>query len=210
MLIIKRYRRYLNRVQTVWQSQRERENIVNMYCLYLLLKRKEELSRREVWVRPIFREERRLLQGLSDNLVIEMITEDEEKYFDFFRMNVQVFNELLDLLRPHITKQNAVRKPIPAKTRLEICIRYLATGDTPESLSYAFRVSPNTICKIISETCQAIWDVLVDIVFPQPTEEMWREKAEAFEEIANFPNCIGSVDGKHVTVQVSQKNFLYM
>ena len=177
-----------------------------MYCLYLLLKRKEELSKRPVWVRPIFREERRLFQGFSNNLVVEMIHQDEEKYLDFFGMNVQTFDDLFSLVEPHLSKQNTVRRSIPAKTRFEICIRHFASGDNPASLSYAFRVAHNTISKIISETCQVIWDVLSDIVFPKPTEEMWKEKAKVFEEIANFPNCIGSIDGKHVTVQVSKNN----
>lgn len=209
-LILRRYKRFLNSVHTPWQSKSESDKIIKMYCLYLLLKRKEEQAVRQFWVRPIFREERRILQGLSDNLIVEMRNIDPEKYFDFFRMDVETFNELLTLLEPHISKQTAVRRPIPAKTRLEICLRYLASGDNLSSLSYAFRVAQCTISKIIAETCQAIWDVLAERVFPTLTEEMWQQKAAEFEQLTNYPNCIGCIDGKHVTVQVSLNNLLYL
>ncbi|CAH1967708.1 unnamed protein product [Acanthoscelides obtectus] len=35
----------------------------------------------------------------------------------------------------------------------------------------------------------------------QPTENIWKKCAEEFENRWGFPNCIGSVDGKHVTIK---------
>lgn len=35
---------------------------------------------------------------------------------------------------------------------------------------------------------------------PQPSTQMWLEIANKFETYANFPNCIGAVDGKHIRV----------
>ncbi|XP_032685708.1 protein ANTAGONIST OF LIKE HETEROCHROMATIN PROTEIN 1-like isoform X2 [Odontomachus brunneus] len=69
------------------------------------------------------------------------------------------------------------------------------------SISYAFRVGHNTVSKIISEICEVIWDTLKDMVFLKPTEDNWRRIASEFEEKCNFPNCIGAIDGKHVTLQ---------
>lgn len=33
---------------------------------------------------------------------------------------------------------------------------------------------------------------------PTPTTELWEFIASHFEEVANFPHCIGAVDGKHI------------
>lgn len=36
---------------------------------------------------------------------------------------------------------------------------------------------------------------------PTPTEEMWKKIATDYQEMWNFPNCIGALDGKHVVIQ---------
>lgn len=41
---------------------------------------------------------------------------------------------------------------------------------------------------------------------PEPTEEIWKKSAEGFETVWNFPNCIGSIDGKHVTIKCPNKS----
>lgn len=71
-----------------------------------------------------------------------------------------------------------------------------------KSLSYMFRVGHNTISKIVSETCEAIWIVLKDEVFVQLTKEAWKKIATGFEDKWNFPHCLGSIDGKHIVIQV--------
>ena len=49
-------------------------------------------------IRPKFREERRLMQGASDNLVREMEDTDVEKYFNYFRMPFETFQKLLTII----------------------------------------------------------------------------------------------------------------
>ncbi|XP_025161387.1 protein ALP1-like [Harpegnathos saltator] len=123
---------------------------------------------------------------------------DTEKFFEYMRMDIDTFNELLKLIHKNIMKQNVVRTPISASTRLEICLRYLASGDSISSLSFAFRVGTSTVSNIVAETCQAIWNILKDIIFPECTEDMWIQKVKEFQDMWDFPNCIGAVDGKHV------------
>lgn len=38
------------------------------------------------------------------------------------------------------------------------------------------------------------------IFMPVPTQESWKTIAAQFEENWHFPNCCGSLDGKHVTI----------
>lgn len=58
----------------------------------------------------------------------------------------------------------------------------------------------STVSKIVNSVCTAIWVVLKEECIPQPTTEKLKEIAEDYEKRANFPHCIGSVDGKHVRV----------
>ena len=37
-------------------------------------------------------------------------------------------------------------------------------------------------------------------MLPRLTEKRWRDIAAGFELNANFPNCIGAIDGKHVRI----------
>ncbi|XP_029178028.1 LOW QUALITY PROTEIN: uncharacterized protein LOC114945857 [Nylanderia fulva] len=152
------------------------------------------------------------MQGASDNLVREMEYIDKEKYFNYFRMSLETFEKLLSIIEPYITKETiyykrlVVQTPIPARTRLQVTLRYLASGDSVKaysiiSISYAFHIAHNTVSKIVSETCDAIWNSLKDEVFLQPSTINWQNIAEHFENICQFNNCIGALDGKHVIIQ---------
>lgn len=41
-----------------------------------------------------------------------------------------------------------------------VTLRYLATGETQQSLSFAFRIGKATISKILAEKLEAIYEVL--------------------------------------------------
>ncbi|XP_071631915.1 putative nuclease HARBI1 [Temnothorax longispinosus] len=126
---------------------------------------------------------------------------DREKFFNYFRMTPEVFEELLTLVGPRIQKEEVCRIPISARTRLQLTLRWLASGDSLASHSYAFRIACNTASKIVRETCTALWEVLKDKVFLQPTADNWQQVADEFQKICQFPNCIGSIDGKHIIIQ---------
>lgn len=117
-------------------------------------------------------------------------------------MSAEMFDQLLSIVGPLLEKQNVVREPISALTRLLVCLRYLASGDSMASISYAFRIGVNTVSKIVSETCEALWNSLHESVMPPPNEETWLRIASEFEKKWNFPHCIGAIDGKHVVIQV--------
>lgn len=201
-LLVKKVKEWYESNDPEWIKSEERDKLLCAMTLCLKIKSRRKKERR-FWVRHIFTQEQRLAQGASDNLVIEMLIHDEKMYFDFFRMDFEAFNNLLTLIERKITKQTThLRIPIPAKTRLEICLRFLALGDITKSVGFLFRVSPNTVSKIVSEVCDAIWEALSDIVFPKFSEMMWKEKALEFKTQWNFPYCIGAIDGKHCYCEV--------
>ena len=82
-----------------------------------------------------------------------------------------------------------------------VSCRFLATGDSFRVIGLSYRVGATTVGRIVQEVCRAIWDSLVGDYMPVPTKQDWRDIAEGFSQRWNFPNCLGSVDGKHVVIQ---------
>ena len=71
---------------------------------------------------------------------------------------------MLSLVQDKIYKRRNTRflESIPAAERLAVTLRFLATGDAQQSLSYSFRIGKITLSRIISETCTDILESLKD------------------------------------------------
>jgi hypothetical protein len=69
------------------------------------------------------------------------------------------------------------------------------------SLSFSFRISPSSICKILREVFQSIVKILQPLYLSPPTSEDFLKIEFGFRNCWNFPNCIGAVDGKHCRIQ---------
>ena len=90
----------------------------------------------------------------------------------------------------------------PHGLKLTNTLRFLATGNSYPSLQYSFRIEVSTICKFLAEVCKAIIEVYKDEILRCPkTEEEWKEVAEGFRSRWNYHNCLGAMDGKHVTMK---------
>lgn len=59
----------------------------------------------------------------------------------------------------------------------------------------------STVSFIINEVCDALWKHMQPIYMPEPTTELWEKVISGFENVWQFPNCIGSIDGKHMTIK---------
>ena len=73
---------------------------------------------------------KRQKQGAYANLVQELRCEDRESFRQFHRVDVDLFNSLLDKLSPFIKKSDTVMRPcISPGERLSATLRFLATGE---------------------------------------------------------------------------------
>ena len=122
-------------------------------------------------------------------------------------MSPESYDVLLRHVEPHISKKNTrFRESVPVRTRLAVTLRYLASGESQQSLSWFFRLSRTTVSKIVKETCKAVWKVLSPIYLRSPsTEQEWKQISNDFEEIWNLPHCIGAIDGKHIAIECPKK-----
>ncbi|KAM3850458.1 uncharacterized protein ACN63O_019638 [Diretmus argenteus] len=117
---------------------------------------------------------------------------DAGHFQQYFRMNPGQFDELLGKVGDRIRRLDTnYREAIRPAERLAICLRTIA---------FNYRVGFCTVGRIVKDVAAAIWECLVNEVMPAPTQEDWRAIAEGFRHW-NFPNCIGSIDGKHVVIK---------
>lgn len=62
-----------------------------------------------------------------------------------------------------------------------------------------------TVAEIVNETCQVIWSELLERYMPYPTVNSWQDVAHEYYQKWNFPNCLGSIDGKHIRIKCPPK-----
>ncbi|XP_031327434.1 uncharacterized protein LOC116171573 [Photinus pyralis] len=93
-----------------------------------------------------------------------------------------------------------MRQCVSARSRLELTLRFLATGESYRSLMYSSRIHESTISLFIPEVCEVIFNVLKDEFLMTPsTPESWQSIADQFMELWQFPQCVGALDGRHIT-----------
>ncbi|KAM4018808.1 uncharacterized protein ACNLHF_006456 [Anomaloglossus baeobatrachus] len=173
----------------------------NRLAIIVREKERQRLRRqrhRRFWIHPLTAQ--RLTRGVFSTLYLEL-RGNHEKFTSYVRMSVINFDVLLGLVADNIRKTDTYsRFSITPEERLLVTLRFLATGESLSSLHYQFRLGISTISGIIRDTCQALWDCLHDDFIPQPTRDRWLAIAEQYYNICQFPNCLGSVDGKHIRI----------
>jgi len=105
-----------------------------------------------MWVRQWLSEQRREKYGHYSTLLNELRTEDETSFYNYTRLHRALFDELLHRIEGRINKKDTWYRN-SLRLKLSITLRHLACGDSYRSLSYNFRVAPNTISLIIHEVC---------------------------------------------------------
>jgi len=153
------------------------------------------------WKRIIFEE--RAQKGEYHTLVRETMLFDHEYFFMMFRMTPAKFEDLLAKVGPSLIRDNRRGDAISSSERLCVTLRYLVTGDSFVTISGSYRMSATTVGRIVKDTSKVIWDVLCAEGFlkvPQMSTE-WLSIAKDFEKKWHFNNCIGAIDGKHVSIQ---------
>nr|CAH7768093.1 unnamed protein product [Callosobruchus chinensis] len=172
------------------------DTAVVLWRAYRQWKLRKRRERRRFNVHPILRD--RMTHSMFITLYPKL-REHSEKFFNYFRMSVTSFDDLLNIIQEDLAPcQNYVaRDTVSAEEKLVITLRYLATGCYFADLHYAYRLGKSTVIEIVQKTCYVIWRKLQNTVMREPTKADWEEISKQFQKYTNFPNCIGAIDGKH-------------
>lgn len=200
---------------SLMEPEAETLDMLEYLLLLLLLLRVRRRHRqspvprlRTMWVRPIYQRRHQRSELL---LVHEMRALDHPSHFKYLRMTPSTFDYLLQKIGPVMKHRRRYRSTIrPNLSNFEclvITLRFLATGASQRSLSFAFRLAACTVHHVVLETCQALWQVLRDdhLRVPQTAAD-WLSLSGDFERLWNFPHCIGAIDGKHVMIRCPPKS----
>lgn len=81
----------------------------------------ESTSNRQLWVHPINAERNQKSVFLN---LFPQLKNDPDKFHQYFRMSLEQFTYLHDLVKDSIKKQNThFREAIPSEQRLAVCLR---------------------------------------------------------------------------------------
>ncbi|XP_018516794.2 uncharacterized protein si:dkey-121j17.6 [Lates calcarifer] len=158
---------------------------------------KRKSKRRRVWKKN---------WSTCSGLPTELTADDSRNDFlKYVKMTPEEFDILLRRVGPLLTRQDTkLRKAIPAKDRLSLTLRFLATGESFKSLSCMYRIGGSTVSKIILETSTVIHQLLQEDFLQMPKSEAeWRTVAEGFLQKWQFPHCVGALDAKRISIQDS-------
>ena len=153
---------------------------------------------RKWWVHPM-----NLSRGATSvRNRVEDLRDYPDRFFSYFRMNPATIDHLLSMIKDKIQKRDTVmRKSIDPATRLYVTLHYLATGSSHATIGFHYALGRSTVTSIIFDTCQAIWSQLSQISLDPPaTHQQWKETADKFLEMWDFPNTVGAVDGNYLVV----------
>lgn len=108
-----------------------------------------------------------------------------------------IFEKIVKHLKPKVNTRPIDR--IPEKMRLALVLEYLSSGTIGRHMSSIYRLSQSSFRNIIEQVCDAL---IVEFrsEFMAFTNENWLAVANEFNYRWNYPNCLGSIDGKHVPI----------
>ncbi|XP_064796317.1 uncharacterized protein LOC135516161 [Oncorhynchus masou masou] len=176
-----------------------RPTLRKVVLIALLGRDQPRRKRRSVWVQRWLKSRK---QAGEFHRLIQELRLFVEEFRSYFRLDGSQFDHLLQMVGARITRMDTnYRESISPVERLAICLRFLATGDSYRTIGFSFRVGRSTVAGIVPSVAQAIWDCLVGENMPVPKEEDWRTITAENLERWNFPNCLGSIDRKHVVIQ---------
>ena len=84
--------------------------------------------------------------------------------------------------------------------RVAVTFWCLATPIKYRTIAHLLRIARSTVSKIVHETCRSVVDVLLKEYIKFPTGNCLTSVVDEFKTKWSGPQCVGAIDGCHVTI----------
>ena len=136
---------------------------------------------------------RRSEKGYFNSIIRELRIEDRAGYREMYRMDVTDFGFIMAQISDLISPQERLggTSPIECDGRLALTLRYLATDESFQSLSFQYRISLNAVSCIVKGCCKAVAERMASAFVKVPsTKAEWLDISRKFEGGWNFPHAL--------------------
>ena len=141
-----------------WHTRRVAASYLLLFYILRRRKNRKRWKNRKIWTKRYIARNPRL--GAYNTLVLEFRAENPMAFKNFLRMNEICFNELLEMIKPQIQKQDTnMRQSIPVGEKLALTLRYLAMSFSFTACFHAYLLS-----SLRATLCDPIWPNLFCIL----------------------------------------------
>ncbi|XP_011294992.2 uncharacterized protein LOC101897598 isoform X2 [Musca domestica] len=130
---------------------------------------------------------------------------NEEHFFAVTRMTVDNYNLLFSILEDKLERFSN-RRPIGSETRLAVTVIFLANDCNVQVLALVYNIGISTVRKVISETCDDIWNGLHPVFMLPPNKREFKIIAKEFYANTSLPNCLGVLGAKDIRIASSHNS----
>ena len=136
---------------------------------------------------------------------------NDEEIVRKYRLSRPLILELIDRLDEDLAPNTQRNKALPTSLQVFVTLRVLATGSFQETVGDVHGVSKPTTSRKMHVVCRSIATNFRDkIKFPETQVERLAAKT-AFNDVANFPNILGAIDGSLIPIKApKQEEHLYV
>ncbi|KAK5648372.1 hypothetical protein RI129_003264 [Pyrocoelia pectoralis] len=140
----------------------------------------------------------RRLEGFQSILIQNHLADNDTKFKEFFRILRHQYNYILRLIEDELVKQWInVAVNLPRFLQLE-------SLTDPYLLGSVYSIA--TLSVFVPVVLKCLYEKLMPIFLPPPSDAIFNEKAKEFWNRWNFPNLIAAIDGKHVRIMCPDKS----
>uniref|UniRef100_T1IHT3 DDE Tnp4 domain-containing protein n=1 Tax=Strigamia maritima TaxID=126957 RepID=T1IHT3_STRMM len=172
------------------------------YLSKLSTRKKKTKRKKRFWIQPSLKQRPMKTQQTTTNDAPNLESSGTNFSSEKFHMSTETFLEIAAKIKPFMISRKSKRPDrITDLHRLAITLDFLANSIQQKHLAQNHHISKQVLGVILDEVCLAIINGLKQEVTPVMNEENWLQVARDFNEVWNFPHCLGAINGKYVDIE---------